>query len=216
MGVNEAASTRARALSEWESKALLGLPGPAEIRSRTVAAAVEFAADHGRVVAKASGVAHKTEVGGVRLGLDVDGLRACWAELAGLGDGTVVVAEQVTGDHELIIGAARDPRFGPMLTIGLGGELAELIDDAVAILAPVEDGELETAIASLRTAALFSGYRGRAPVDLAGLRRVLDRLGEVLVRDPSVLEIDCNPVLVRDGRLCVLDALVVVAGEEGG
>ncbi|WP_344077061.1 acetate--CoA ligase family protein [Luedemannella helvata] len=197
-------------LTEWESRALLALPGPAQALTRSVTEAVDFAARYERVVAKVSGVAHKTEVDGVRLNLSVAGVRACWAELAALGDGTVIVAEQVTGSHELIIGAVRDPQFGPVVTIGFGGELTELLDDAVALLAPVEEGELERAISTLRTAPLFYGYRGHPAVDLVAIRAILDRLSAVLDEDPAVVEIDCNPVVVRNGKPCVLDALVVV------
>lgn len=214
MGVTGSGAPTLKALSEWESKSLLALPGPDEIRSRDVEEAIAFAQIYGQVVAKISGHAHKTEVGGVRLGLDADGVARVWAELAALGDGTVLIAEQCRGDFELILGTVRDPQFGDTATIGLGGEQAELLNDVVAVLLPLVDGELESALAQLRMAPLFHGYRGRAAVDLAALERVLKRLAEVLATHPDIEEIDCNPILIRGGSPLVLDALVVV--RDGG
>ncbi len=206
---------RRRALAEWESKELLGrdLPRPREIRARSLEEAVAFARALGRpVVAKASGVAHKSERGLVRLGLDPDGLVACFEDLARAGDGTVLVAEEVRGELELIVGGVRDPRFGPVGTVGMGGLAAEVDPDVAHLLLPPEPGELDRAIATLRAAALLDGYRGRPPVDRAALGRILGAIAELLERDPRVVEVDCNPVIVADGRPLVADALVVVEG----
>ncbi len=195
-------------LSEWESKVLLGdVPRPAEVLTRTKEEAVAFACELGRpVVAKASGMAHKSERGAVRLDADV---AAVWEELAAMGDGTVLVAEMVRGELELIAGGLRDPQFGPVTSLGLGGIAAEVLGDVVFLLAPRLPGELERAIEELRCAPLLRGYRGRPPVDLAELGRILDAIGSLLERDPDVVEVDCNPIAVCEGRLLVLDALVV-------
>jgi len=204
------------ALTEWESKERIGaaLPRPQERLTTTV----EEAVDHqrhvgGPVVAKASGVAHKSEQGLVRRGLDAAGLQECWADLAAAGDGSVLIAEQRTGELELLVGGIRDPQFGPLVTVGLGGVTAEVDPDLVFLLAPLEPGELERAIRRLRAAPLFFGFRGRTPVDLDALADVVDGVGQLLLADPTVLEIDCNPVLVDDGRLWVLDALVILADD---
>jgi hypothetical protein len=195
-------------LSEWESKVLLGdLPRPAEALTRSREEAVAFASELGRpVVAKASGMAHKSERGGVRLDADVT---AVWDELAAMGDGTVLVAEMVRGELELIAGGLRDPQFGPLISLGLGGVAAEVLGDVVFLLAPRLPGELERAIGELRCAPLLRGYRGRPPVDLTELGRILDAIGSLLERDPDVVEVDCNPIAVCQGRPLVLDALVV-------
>lgn len=200
------------ALSEWDSKRLLGprLPTPRETRSATVEEGVAFAASiGGPVVAKASGVAHKSDAGLVRIGLTAAELAACWQELAAAGDGTVLVAEQVRGELELIVGGSRDDGFGPLITVGLGGVAAEVFDDAVVVLSPPEPGELDAALNRLRSAPLINGYRGAPPVDRAGLARIVDAVAGLLDRDSGVTEIDCNPVLVCAGRPIVLDALVV-------
>ena len=201
------------ALPEWESKEILGpgLPRPREIRAGTVEEAVAFARALGRpVVAKASGVAHKSDRGLVRLGLGPGEVAACFEELARAGDGTVVVAEELRGELELIVGGVRDAAFGPVGTVGLGGLAAEVDPDVAHLLLPPEPGELDRALAGLRSAPLFDGYRGRPRVDRGGLGRVLGAIADLLERDPRVVEVDCNPVIVVEGRPVVADALVVL------
>jgi hypothetical protein len=202
------------ALSEWESKAALGpaLPRPREALTRTREEAVEFARGlDSAAVAKAGGVSHKTEAGLVRTGLDPDAVGACWEELATAGDGTVLVAEHIRAELELIAGGLRDPQFGPLVSIGLGGVAAEVFQDVAFILAPPEPGELDQAIATLRCAPLLDGHRGRAAVDRVALSAIVDAIARLLLEDESVVEVDCNPVLVSAGRPVVADALVVRA-----
>jgi len=197
-----------RPLTEWESKALLGdVPRPREALTHSRAEAVAFAETvGGPVVAKASGIVHKTEHGGVCLDAD---LAAVWDHLAILGDGTVLVAEQVRGELELIAGGVRDPQFGPIVSIGLGGVAAEVLQDVAFLLAPPAPGELDRAISRLRCAPLFDGHRGRPPVDRLLLQRIVDAAGGLLVTDPDVVEVDVNPIVVAGGRPIVVDALVV-------
>lgn len=200
-----------RTLSEWASKAALGdIPRPVERLTRSSAEALAFARRLGRpVVAKAGDVAHKSEFGAVRLGLDIDGLAAAWPELAALGDGTVLVAEEVKADLELMVGGLRDPQFGPVVSVGLGGVAAEVLKDVVFVLAPPEPGELDRALGELRGAALLDGHRGRPALDRAALVRIVDAVSRLLLEDESVVEVDCNPVLVTAGKPVVADALVV-------
>jgi acetate---CoA ligase (ADP-forming) subunit beta len=200
------------ALSEWQSKELLGprLARPREALTTTIGEALAFAASLGApVVAKASGVAHKTETGGVRVGLDATALADCWRGLAEAGDGTVLVAEQVRGDFELAAGGLRDPQFGPLVSIGLGGILTEVLRDIAFMLAPPEPGELDAAIGRLRSAPLFAGYRNRPVLSRERLGDILSAISDLLIADPGVAEVDCNPIIVRDGVPIVADALVV-------
>jgi acetyl-CoA synthetase (ADP-forming) len=202
-----------KALSEWDSKQRLGkrLPRPAEILATSRAQAEEFAAAvDGPIVAKASGVAHKTEGGLVRLGLGRSDIGDAWKELAAAGDGTVLLAEQVNAELELIVGGYRDPGFGPLVTIGIGGIATEIFSDVVAILAPPEDGEVVEAVVQLAGHRLLQGIRGRPPVDLDALDRIVRVVAELLCSDPAVAEIDCNPVMVCNGVPIVADALVVL------
>ena len=199
-------------LSEWDSKQLLGtrLPVPREARTTTVEEAVARVAEWDcPVVAKSSGVAHKSDAGLVRLGLDAASLRAAWPELAAAGDGSVLVAEHVRGELELIIGGRRDDTFGPLVTVGFGGVAAEVLDDVAVLLSPPLAGELDAALDGLRGSRLLAGHRGSPPVDRGALAQVVAAVADLLDRNPDVVEIDCNPVLVRDGLPVVLDALVV-------
>lgn len=199
-------------MTEWASKRLLGFDpmDPRETLTNDVGEAVRFAREvGGPVVAKASGVTHKSDRGLVRTGLDADAVATCWHALAAAGDGTVLLAEEVTGDLELIAGGLRDPQFGPVVMIGFGGVFAEVIGDTAFVLAPPESGEVDRALARLRGGPLLDGYRGISPVDRAELHAIIDAISDVLVRDEDVIEIDVNPILVRDGHPMVLDALVV-------
>ena len=202
-----------KTLNEWDSKARLGdqLPRPVEILATSREQAQQFAATvNGPVVAKASGVAHKTESNLVRLGLGPSDIGDVWDDLAAAGDGTVVLAEQINAELELIVGGYRDPGFGPLVTVGIGGIAAEIFSDIVAILAPPEEGEVAAAVAELAGKQLLAGIRGGSPVDLAALGSIIGAVSELLCSDPTVVEIDCNPVMVRNGVPVVADALLVL------
>lgn len=195
-------------LSEWQSKSLLGpIPRPKEALTHTREKAIRFARSLAcPVVAKASGLDHKSDRRAVRMDAQV---AAVWDELAAIGDGTVLVAEQVNGELELIAGGLRDSQFGPIVSVGLGGVAAEVFRDIAFLLYPYDRPELDRAISRLRCAALFDGYRGRPPVDRDALAGIMDAIGDLLERDPEVVEVDVNPILVRDGAPLVVDALVV-------
>lgn len=202
-----------KTLNEWDSKARLGdqLPRPAEILATSREQAQQFAATvNGPVVAKASGVAHKTESDLVRLGLGPADIGEVWDDLAAAGDGTVLLAEQINAELELIVGGYRDPGFGPLVTVGIGGIAAEIFSDIVAILAPPEEGEVAAAVAELAGKQLLAGIRGGSPVDLAALGSIIGAVSELLCSDPTVAEIDCNPVMVHNGVPVVADALLVL------
>ena len=202
-----------KALNEWDSKRRLGdgFPRPAEIRATSSVQAQEFAATvDGPIVAKASGIAHKTEGGLVRLGLGPSDIGDVWDDLANAGDGTVLLAEQIDAELELIVGGYRDRSFGPLVTIGIGGIAAEIFSDIVAILAPPEDGEVAAAVTQLAGRRLLEGIRGGPSVDLEALGSIVGAVAGLLCSDPTVAEIDCNPVMVRNGVPILADALVVL------
>ena len=202
-----------KTLSEWESKRRLeGLPYPKEALTRSREQAQEFVAALGKpVVAKASGVAHKTEGGLVRFGVTAQTVGPIWDELAAAGDGTVLLAEQLSAELELIVGGYRDPSFGPLVTLGIGGVAAEIFGDVVALLAPPEPGEVAAAVQQLSGRKLLQGIRGGPPVDIDALAKIAGTVADLLARDPTVAEIDCNPVMVCKGTPRVVDALVVLA-----
>ena len=139
-------------LTEWESKQRLRRPPPFRSvgpdRWPKPRAVAELRAP---LVAKASGVAHKSERGLVRLDLSPEEVLNAWQELAGAGDGTVIVAEFIRGELELVVGGLRDPHFGPAVTM-LGGTAAEIFNDTATILAPPEPG-VESAEGAQRCSA---------------------------------------------------------------
>lgn len=166
-------------------------------------------------------IAHKTEIGGVALGLqDDDAVRQAYdrlmanarehAPLARL-DG-VLVAPMVRGGVELIAGVSRDPVFGPVVMVGLGGIHAEILKDVAVQVAPVSEDEALRMIRSLKMFPLLDGARGQPKADLAAAARTVARLSEFACRHAAdVAEIDMNPILVKpqgEGVL-VLDALMV-------
>ena len=202
-------------LSEWESKQRLqDLPLVPERRTASLTEAADAVAElRTPLVAKASGIAHKSERGLVRLNLSPEEVLNAWTELADAGDGTVLVAEFIQGELELVVGGLRDPHFGPAVTIGLGGVAAEVFRDTVTILAPPEPGEVESAVAALRGAPLLHGYRSTAPIDLHALQAIIRTVADALIKHNDILEIDCNPVVVRNGKPTAVDVLLIVSAQ---
>lgn len=199
------------AWSEWETKQALGpdIPTPRELLTGDLEEALAFVAEVGpQVVAKASGIAHKTESGLVRVGIDADGLREAFAELADAGDGRVLLAELVRdAEYELIVGGLRDEVFGPVVAVGLGGIAAEVFDDTTFLLSPTTADELDRGLDRLGAAGLLDGVRGRPPLDRGALYAIVAAVGNLLEREPDVAEVDCNPVMVVHGAPVVVDAL---------
>jgi acyl-CoA synthetase (NDP forming) len=166
-------------------------------------------------------IAHKTEIGGVALGLkDDDAVRQAYVRLMDNArqhaprarlDG-VLVAPMASGGVELIAGVSRDPVFGPVVMVGFGGIYAEILKDVAVQVAPVSEDEALRMIRGLRMFPLLDGPRGQPKADVAAAARTVARLSEFACRHAAdVAEIDLNPILVRprgEGVL-VLDALMV-------
>jgi hypothetical protein len=106
---------------------------------------------------------------------------------------------------EMIVGARRDPSFGPVVLVGMGGVLAELVADTAVALAPVDRVEAQRLVAGLRGAALLHGFRGRPAVDTAALAGVVVAVSRVAADRPGVAELDLNPVLVTADGAIALD-----------
>ncbi len=114
---------------------------------------------------------------------------------------------------ELIVGGRRDGVFGPAVLVGFGGILAEVLDDVAVLLAPVTPAEVVARLEGLRGAVLLRGVRGAAAVDVDALAALVAAVGDLLVADPSIAEIDLNPVIASPGGVVAVDALVVLAGD---
>jgi acetyltransferase len=156
-------------------------------------------------------LAHKTEAGAVRLGLrtgaEVD--RAL-AELRDIGAVRYLVEEMAPDGVELIVGARRDPVFGPVVMVGLGGTTAELIADVTIRAWPLRAGTAGEMVDELTLGQVLRGYRGGPSVDEASLHQLLTVLGGAVAADPSISSFEVNPARVRaDGTLVALDASVI-------
>ena len=203
----------------FESRELLANGGVAFAAARHAASVEEArAAADGLgypVVLKALGLLHKSDAGGVALGLVDDAAVAAAAtdmheRLAPAGysvETMVATAEGV----ELIVGCRRDPRFGPLVLVGLGGIYAELLHDVRLALAPAGADELEGLLLSLRGAGVLTGARGRAPVDVRAAAEAAAALSRVAAAHPEIAEIEINPLLVTPAGATGLDARVVLA-----
>jgi acyl-CoA synthetase (NDP forming) len=183
-------------------------------------AAAALAALGGPVVVKGCSrdVAHKSELGLVRLGIwtEADARAAFTAMEKILCDGGfafdgVLVAAMAKGRRELMIGAHVDPVFGPVVVVGEGGKYVEALPDSQLLLPPFTAADVERALGRLRVAPLFAGVRGEPPMDVAAFARAAVAIGTLVgAADSRIASLDLNPVLVGSaGEGCVaLDAVV--------
>ncbi len=213
---------------EAAAKALLrqaGLPVPPERVCRTAAEAADAAAAlGGEVVLKilSADIPHKTEIGGVLLGISgplaaAEGFETLMARArAARPDARlqgVLVAPMLRGGVETILGVKRDPVFGPMVMFGLGGVSVELFGDVAFASAPLSRAAAERLVASVRGARLLEGFRGAPPLDKAAVVEALCRLSAFAAAHQDRLEaIEVNPFLVRQDGAFALDALVTWRG----
>ena len=164
-------------------------------------------------------IAHKTEVGGVLLALEGDAdvsagydrimasvsAKAPTAQIEG-----VLVSPMRQGGTELLIGVARDPAWGPVLAVGLGGVWVEVLKDTNLCLLPASPGEIRRAFEGLRAAKLLQGYRGAPPVDLDRLAEVVAGIGHAaLALGPQLAAFEVNPLRVNGTEIEALDALAI-------
>ena len=155
--------------------------------------------------------AHKTETGGVALDLpDEDAVR----EAAGRIGGPIIVQPMKTGSAELLAGLVQDPLFGPLVALGPGGVMAELIGDAGIRIAPLTDVDARELVLDGKTGALIRGYRGKPPADADSVIDLLHRLSALGEDLPEVAELDLNPVLVAPDGCVAVDARVRVTVPE--
>jgi len=183
--------------------------------ARTLEKTVAAAAELGYPVAlKAADLLHKSDLGGVQLGLvDEHALRESFRTLASrLANKEFSVEKMAPADEgvELIVGAKRDPRFGAVVLVGLGGVYAEILDDVAVALAPIGEDEAERLLRSLRGAPLLAGARGRSPLDVSAAARAVAALSRAAAACPAVAELEVNPLLVLPEGAVGLDARVVL------
>jgi len=203
------------ALGEYESKQFLaayGLETTREIRTQTHAETLLAAEEIGYPIAlKTCADLHKTERGGVRLGIvNRDELAETYSDFEKRLGADVLVQQMIPQGTELILGVVNDPQFGPMLTLGTGGIFVEVLKDISMLTVPTTPDAVREVLMRLRGAALLKGARGKAPADIdaivdavMGLSALAEDLGE------AIAEIDVNPLVALPDRAVVVDALII-------
>ncbi len=202
-----------------------GIPFPDGALARGDDEVARIAAEIGGPVAlKAVSAAllHKSDAGGVALGC-ADPAAARMAAVA-MRERVAVARPDVTldgifvermaepGGVDLVVGAHRDPTFGPVVLVGVGGIFVEVLDDVVLAVAPVDPDHLASLVRQLKAAPLLAGARGGRPVDVAAIARAAAALGDLLLCYPEIDEVEINPLRSSFAGILALDARIVVAG----
>lgn len=214
-------------IPEYKSKDLLGPIGvsfPKGGFAASADAAVAAADAVGYPVAmkaQAAALGHKSDAGGVILNLaDGAAVREAWerihANVAAYSasitlDGVLIEAMGKRG-MEMIVGAKNDPEWGPVVLAGFGGVTAEILQDVRLLTADLTQDAVEAELMKLKSAALLSGYRGSPALDVPALAMLIVKVGQVLRAEPSIREIDLNPVILHPNGegVVALDALMLV------
>jgi acetyl coenzyme A synthetase (ADP forming)-like protein len=201
-----------RWLTPEEARALLvayGIPVVPERIASSVKDAVVAARElrYPVVVKTAAAGAHKTESGGVALDLrDASAVRQAVERMGS----PVLVQPQVSGEAELLVGAVQDPVFGPLVALGPGGTMAELIGDASFRLAPLTDIDAHELVHAGKTGRLVSGFRGAPRADAEALADLVLRVSMLAEQLPTVAELDLNPVLALSDGCVAVDSRIRV------
>jgi acyl-CoA synthetase (NDP forming) len=218
-GIDAAAARRIvqlageRWLAPSEARDLLaayGIPLVAERTAANVDEAVAAADELGypAVVKTAVAGVHKTERGGVALDLRDEAAVREAAERIGA---PFIVQPLVRGGVELLVGAVQDPVFGPLVAVGPGGTLAELIGDAGFRLAPLTDVDADELAHGGKAGRLLAGFRGAPAADTAAVADLILRIGGLADELAEIAELDLNPVIAQPDGCVVVDARVRVA-----
>jgi acetyltransferase len=213
-------------LTEFESKRLLSCYGIPTVETR-IAKTLEEAVKSANVIGypvvlklHSETITHKTDVGGVQLDLaDASAVRDAYTAIQ------TSVAQKVGAEHflgvtvqpmakiegyELILGSSIDPQFGPVLLFGLGGQLVEVFKDRALGLPPLTTTRARRMMERTKIYTALKGVRGRDPVDLAGLERLLVRFAQLVTEQHWIKELDINPLIASPDKLIALDARVVL------
>ena len=171
--------------------------------------------------AVAPGLIHKTEAGGVRLGVSggdeatkvaaqmAEGVRAAGHELE-----AVLVQRMVPQGVEMLVGVVNDKSFGPVIACGAGGTTVELLKDVQVRITPLTDKDVHDMVRGLSVFPLLEGYRGGARSDIPALERILMKISALVESHPEIVEMDCNPVVVLPEGAVVVDARIRVESAE--
>ena len=221
-----------RMLDEITSKRVLaayGIPVAETVLATTVDEAVALAADMEMpLVMKlvSPDISHKSDAGGVQLDLrNEDDLREAWERIMA-GVRAYNPEARITGvslqpyianpDFELLMGSNTDDNFGPVLLFGSGGVYAEVLNDQALGLPPLTRLLARRMMEETRIQPLLKGYRNHPPADLEKLEELLIRLSQLVIDFPEIVEMDINPVVVKNGEPCAVDARIRLVRDESG
>jgi acetyltransferase len=222
--LDAAAETRQPWLRETDARALLSAYGIPMAECMSAASADDAAATAERIgfpVAlkiDAQRVVHKSDVGGVRLGLGTpEAVLSAYREMTrsvrekiptAVIHGVTVQPMVDDGGIELLVGAAQDRDFGPVILFGLGGIFVELFHDRAIGLPPLNRLLARQLVEKTRAARLLAGYRNVPPADMTQIEEVLIRLSQLVTDFPEICELDINPLMVTADRVLGVDARV--------
>lgn len=216
---------------EYQAKQLLaatGIPFPEGRFAASAEEAVAAAEAIGYPVAmkaQAAALSHKSDAGGVVLNLvDASSVRAAWRTMhdsvrvydATIALDGVLIERMGRSGVEMIVGARNDPEWGPVVLVGFGGVVAEILQDVRLITPDMGEAQIAAELLKLRNAPLLTGYRGSPPLDLGALTRLIAKVCAILQAEGRLVELDLNPVILHpDGEgVVALDALMLGAGPE--
>jgi acetate---CoA ligase (ADP-forming) len=201
--------------------AALGIAVPKGKLARDLAAAKLIASEIGYPVAlkaQASALSHKSDRGGVILGIETEhALAAAWdkmqAAMAGIALDGILIEQMAHGGLEMIVGARCDRSWGPVVMVGLGGIFVETLEDVRLMPAWLPKECIVEECYQLKGAAMLRGTRGRPPVDVEALADVVLRIAAAMTARPEIVEIDINPLAVLPKGAIALDALIVARND---
>ncbi len=169
-------------------------------------------------------VLHKSDVGGVILNLkDEEGVREAYrrihenvkAKVPGAVIEGILVQEMAPSSTEVIVGAIKDPTFGPTIMFGLGGIFVEILRDVSFRLVPIERVDAEEMIGEIKAYKILEGARGMPKADKEALIEILLKTSEMLMDIPEIKELDLNPIMVYEKGAKIVDARVILEGAKG-
>ncbi len=168
-----------------------------------------------------SEMSHKSDVGGVRVGVPAERaeeeawqmLRIARSRFPEMPIEGVLVQEHLPSGVEVITGMVRDPTFGPLVMFGLGGVHVEVMGDVAFAVAPLSHTEAEQLVRSIRAYPVLRGVRGQPGIHVAGLVESLERLSQLAMDFPELLELETNPLICYPDRVVAVDLRLTVSGE---
>jgi acyl-CoA synthetase (NDP forming) len=164
-------------------------------------------------------ISHKSDAGGVKINLKdgeavaqayEDIISSCKRQFPDAAIEGVAVQNMVKPGIEVIIGMTKDPQYGPVIMIGLGGVWVEVLKDVSFRIAPLTQSDAAKMIKEIKGYSLLQGYRGTPPADIAVLEDILMKISRYAVENPDIREIDLNPIFAYSDHAVAVDARVIL------